>query len=146
MANPMSLMLFGPPLSTSRSFDSIFCYPTSLDTLHHLYTSYQQHCYGDVNACLSLQNAYLSHRLDLIEKKLDRVKGTTKNCDDGLFRSAKAENFFKKVDKEFEDGFHRVATEFQNHSLPIVSNDKIGQLITEAERIFGSTWSHLLAL
>ena len=24
MANPMSLMLFGPPLSTSRSFDSIF--------------------------------------------------------------------------------------------------------------------------
>ena len=114
--------------------------------LHHLYISYQQHYYGDVNTCLYLQNAYLFRQLDLLEEKLDNVEGKAKHCDNGLFRSAKAGNFFKKVDKEFKDGFRSVAAEFKNHSLPIISNDKIGQLIAEAEQIFGSTWSHLLAL
>ena len=39
-----------------------------------------------------------------------------------------------------------IATKFQIHSDPIVSNSTIDQLIDEAETVFGDTWHYMLAL
>ena len=139
-------MFFGPPLSTSRSFDSIFRDATSLDTLYHLHTSYYDHCFGDVNACLSLQNAYLARRLDIAEKRLTKLQKPSVALDGSLFRQEKTKQYLKKVDLSFEKGFESLTTEFKNHSLPIVPKTEMDELMDKAPAIFGSTWSHLMAL
>ena len=146
MSAPRSIMFFGPPLSTSRSFDSIFRDATSLDTLYHLHTSYYDHCFGDVNACLSLQNAYLARRLDIAEKRLTKLQKPSVALDGSLFRREKTKQYLKKVDLAFQKGFESLTTEFKNHSLPIVPKTEMDDLIDEAPAIFGSTWSHLMAL
>ena len=43
----------------------------------------------------------------------------------------------KKVNSEFEKGFHSVATEFKDHNDPIVPVQVVRDLIAEAETVFG---------
>ena len=66
---PKEFMFFGPPLSTSRSYDDIFKNTRSLSSLHHQFVCYHDHVLGDVNACLSLQNAYVSRRCAILEQQ-----------------------------------------------------------------------------
>ena len=88
ISNPLSIMFFGPPLSVSRSFDSIFSDLKSLHTIHHLYSCYHKHFFGDVNACLSLQNSYLARILDLLEKKVQQG-----NCEEDVMQRSDISGF-----------------------------------------------------
>ena len=109
ISNPLRIMFFGPPLSVSRSFDSIFCDPKSLHTIHHLYSCYHKHFFGDVNTCLSLQNSYLARRIDFLEKKYTKEITKKTSCNGRIFQDSKLNNILKKVDGEFDDTFESVS-------------------------------------
>ena len=112
LVNPMALIFLGPPLSSSRNFDSIFRNPRNFDTLHHLYMCYHQHFFGDANACLALLNAYLSWRMDLIEEKYAKDILKVKTCNGTLFQKEHVKTFIKETDTLFETGVESLATAF----------------------------------
>ena len=70
--NPTTFMLFGAPLSTSRAYDSIFYDMKDVANLNKRYLTYYDHFLGDVNACLCLQNAYLSRKIAIVEASVKK--------------------------------------------------------------------------
>ena len=106
-------MFFGPPLTTSRSFDTIFHNAKSLMTLYHLYICYYSHFEGGVNACLSLFNAYLSRKTSILAMK---AKQKEKRYDGNVFSTKKAVDYLKRFDDACRDSFVSVFSEFNNHS------------------------------
>ena len=146
MAHPLSIMFFGPPLSSSRSFDSIFQDVKSQNSLHHKFMCYYDHFFGDANACMSLLNAYLARRLHLLEAKYTKDVAKVRSPNGGIFKTKAARDFLKKVNLEFEKGFRSVATEFKDHNDPIVPVKVIRDLIAEAERVYGDVWTLMMDL
>ena len=146
MARPLSLLFFGPPLSSSRSFDSIFKDAKSSSTLHRKFMCYYSHFFGDANACLSLHNAYLSRRLHLLELKHNKDVVKVRVPDGSIFRKVKTKMFMKKIDDVFQQGFVDIAENFQNHCEPIVPVQVMHELIAEAEIVFGDLWHLLLEI
>ena len=134
MAHPLSIMFFGPPLSSSRSFDSIFQDVKIPDSLHHKFMYYYDHFFGDANVCMSLLNAYLTRRLQLLEAKYTKDVAKILSPNGGIFKTKAARDFLKKVNLE---GFRLVATEFKDRNDPIVPVKVVRDLIAEAERVYG---------
>ena len=89
--------------------------PKSLDTLHHLYVYYHKHFFGDTNACLALANAYLSRRMDLLQRKCSKDILKVKTFDDGILQNQSTKMFLKKIDAAFESGLTTLTFDFQNH-------------------------------
>ena len=139
-------MFFGPPLSFSRSFDSIFQDVKSPDSLHHKFMCYYEHFFGDANACMSIINAYLVYRLFLLEGKYTKDVAKVRSPNGGIFKTNVARDFLKKVKSESEKGFRSVATEFKDHNDPIVPAKVISDLIAEAERVHGDVWTLMMEL
>ena len=148
IANPKVFMFFGPPLSCSRSFDDMFANCETFENLHHKFVCFHEHFLGDVNASLALQNAYLSKRCNILEKQLKAKEKKAAACslDADVFRAPATVDFVKRFDKMFENAFEQVCTDFCNHSLPIVEQNKVEEFIEEAPVIYGALWKLMLEL
>ena len=98
MASPLSTILFGPPLSSLRSFDSTYiqgrkkhqCPPPQVHVL-------LLPLFGETNACMSLLNAYLSRCLYLLELKYTKEVAKVRSANGGIFKTKSAQDFLKKV-------------------------------------------------
>ena len=145
---PKEFMFFGPPLSTTRSFDSIFRGIKTLDTAHHLFVCYHDHVLGDANACLALQNAYVSRRCAILEKQLKDAQSSAAlaHVSGAAFRESRTKDFLSKVDRVCERALLSACTQFKMFSRPVVEQSTMLGLIEEASNVFGSLWHLLLEL
>ena len=112
---PTEFMFFGPPLSSTRSYDDIFKNTQNLDSLFHLFVCYHDCVLGDVNAYLALQNAYVSRRNVVLEKQLseERKSAALTQVSGGMFRNSRTKEFLAKVDLVCEWALLSACTQFQ---------------------------------
>ena len=98
LARPTATMFFGAPLSVCRSFDEALKNITNLHSLHHRFVAYYDHFEGDVVACLSLLNTYMSRRYDILSAKSREWKKKAELLDGDVLRSPAAVKFLTRFD------------------------------------------------
>ena len=146
LLNPTEFMFFGPPLTMSRSYDRIFKDINNFTTLHHRFVNYYRHFIGDVTACLSLYNSYLTRRMAIMEKLSKRESISRYNIRGDLFTTKECTDFCQRFDKMCAERIESVLVNFHNHSQPILDTNKVKGFISEAPKIFGGLWNILCDL
>ena len=96
----------------------------------------------DVNACLSLQNAYVSRRCAILEQQQSKAaaavaKEKSKQVHGGLLRKKRTQEFLNKIDQTCEQALLSACTDFQIYSCPVVECPSMTSLIEEAGEVFG---------
>ena len=140
ISNPSRIMFFGPPRETSRAFDDIFKNAKLLDTMHLLFLTYYDEFEGDVSACLSLLNSYLSRRVVLLEKQLSQEQKSKKTFDGNIFLSDSVNDFLQRFDIKCKESMEYCMTHFVNHTEPLVPTSTMREFIDAAPGVFGELW------
>ena len=124
----------------SRSYNTIFKNVKALDTLHHFFTAYYDHFDGDVKACLSFYNSYLSRQVAILEDRATKQDRKAKVYDGGIFHRKEVVSFLQRFDNQCKEGIISVLSDFNNHSDLIIFTPIMDEFIKEAPAVFGDMW------
>ena len=119
-------MFFRPPLSLTRSYDSVFEGCSNLSTLHHRFI----HCYNefnkDVNTCLALYNSYVHRRLAVLGERRNTEKKNAHVFDGNSFRLDNVISFLDRINNYCRKNISSVFTEFKSYTELWTNHPKQG--------------------
>ena len=141
--SPLSVMMFGPPLSSTRPFNNVFGNASDASTLHHRFVNMYDEFVGDINACLGLYNSYVYRQLVAAEKKVKDMADSQRQYDSEILKSRTVVDFLERVDECCERNLTTVFTKFKNHAEPIIPTQDFQSFVDEADIVFGDLWTLL---
>ena len=123
ISSPLTFMFFGPPLTKSRSFDSIFLSLKSLNTVHARFLAYYNEFVGDLIACLFLKNAYLHRRLAIMESNANKKAKESRTISGSIFRSKNVLQFVNRFNTHCKEQIEREMCSFRlGSTIPQTTN------------------------
>ena len=118
--SPSAVMFFGPPRDVNRSFDEIFKDVSSTAKLHQRFLAYYDEFEGDVTACLSLYNSYLTSCLNVTSARHRKELAERKTYDPNIFWTKKVIEFLESFDLKCKECIEYSISNFVIHSHPII--------------------------
>ena len=142
---PGDIMVFGPRITTIRSFSSLFIDKQNLDYIHHIFRQLALEVRGDTVASLALIGAYQEKRAIVYaeNEKISSEKTEKRLIDAMTFLGVEQSNFFQKVDDTFRGAIDTCLVSFQVFSEPIVSRERIIDMMEECQQLFPIVWKAL---
>jgi len=148
--NPMAAMFFSAPVTTNRFYNDLFDTNrlTSMSHCFQIFKTFALELWGDSLLCNKLLNAFQAHQAKLLKISNDKLKQTAENpCNLVTFvGDKKFTEFFKKINKLFEDEMFQCNRIFQDYSTPIVTFEQLQPFLENSKELFPVLWSLLSGL